>query len=55
MSDVAKPLSDDEVEFADEDPGSVEETKKAVSGFTPTQKVSWPWAAPRRRKRLRAP
>jgi hypothetical protein len=42
MSDVAKPLRDDEVEFKDEDDCSAAEVKKAVSGFTPTQKVSWP-------------
>jgi hypothetical protein len=42
MSDVAKPIKDEEVEFVDEDDSSVDETKKAVSGFTPTQKVSWP-------------
>jgi hypothetical protein len=42
MSEVAKPLSDDEIEPVDEDDGPVEETKRAVSGFTPTQNVSWP-------------
>jgi hypothetical protein len=42
MSDVAKPIKDEEVEFVDEDNNSVGEIKKAVSGFTPTQKVSWP-------------
>jgi len=45
MSKVAKSVSDDEVEFVDEDDGSVEETKKAVTGFTPTQRVSWPWGS----------
>jgi hypothetical protein len=45
MTKVAKPLPDGEIEFVDEDEGSVEETKKAVSGFTPTQRVSWPWGS----------
>jgi hypothetical protein len=49
---IAKPVQDREVEgFVDEDGHEVEfkeddcsadETKKAVAGFTPTQKVSWP-------------
>jgi hypothetical protein len=45
MSNIAKPLEDDEVEEVDEDDSSVDETKKTVSGFTPTQRVSWPWGS----------
>jgi len=45
MRKIAKPLSDDELEFVDEDDGPVEETRKAVTGFTPTQGVSWPWGS----------
>jgi hypothetical protein len=45
MSKIAKPLQDDEVEEVDEDDSSVDETKKAASGFTPTQRVSWPWGS----------
>jgi hypothetical protein len=55
MSKVAKPLQDDEavepldddgnpIEFVqkDADDNSTKEAKKAASGFTPTQPVSWP-------------
>jgi hypothetical protein len=45
MSKIAKPLEDHEAEFVDEDDSSLDETKKAGSGFTPTQKVSWPWGS----------
>jgi hypothetical protein len=44
MSEIAKPLQDHEAKFVDEDDSSVDETKKAVAGFTPTQPVSWPFS-----------
>ena len=44
MSEFAKPLEDNEVEFVDEDESSLDEAKKAKIGFTPTQTVSWPFS-----------
>jgi hypothetical protein len=52
MSKVAKPLQEsefvnedgNEIEFIEDD-SSVDETKKAAAGFTPTQPVSWPFGS----------
>jgi hypothetical protein len=55
LSEIAKPLQDNEVEFKDEDDCSAAEIKKAVVGFTPTQKVSWPGDASPEREPERSP